>query len=171
MGVWTISLSFADRRGKRRMSFQIGNALGADPETEFTNVLAAAEELETAFQAATNTSVGSAVTYWADPVDTVGMSEQVNRHSTMQYVTYLDNLGPTGDKKTWTFGVPAPIGNLFDPGDAKLANLSATELADIMTALQNAEIAGVFISDGETIDYSLGSNGIKSGRYISRKGA
>lgn len=168
MGVWKGSIYFADRRGRRTVQVSFPNAAGVFDGAEFLSVKAAVAGIASAMAAATETSVGHSLTFYEEPVNVAGLATTVDKFDTLQLVTYVDALDPSGNPKTWTFPLPAPVeATIINGGDA---DINDALLTAIMSAMQTADALGFRVSDGESIDFSLGNTGLKTGRWLSKAG-
>lgn len=168
MGVWQGTIYFADSRGTRVMRITFPNAAGVFDGAEFLSAKTAVGDLATALAAASDASVGHALTFYEAPVSPGSVDDAISVSNALSLTAYLNGTTPAGFQKTWNFRIPAPNGTTLLP-DNDTANVTAGTLVAVMGALQSAQTFGMRVSDNDTIDFSAGSNGLKGGSWYSVK--
>lgn len=166
MGVWQGVIYFQDRRKRRTLRFTFPNAAGVFDGAEFESAKAAVSGIATALANMTEARVGHSVIFYEEPVNVAGLASTVDVNDTLQMVAWLDAVDVSGNVKTWTFAIPAPLEAILI--DAETADVNDALFTALSSAMQTADTFGWRVSDGEQIDYALGADGFKDGRWLSR---
>ena len=160
---YNVTLHFVDIRGNKTT---VTHPIDTPTNVPFAALDVAAAELHTNELAEKYAAVTDAKIYkvvmgmtTVESDDLGAMGSDVSNEMQYQVYTNPDGTFP----KLATLRIPSPHIDIFQP-DLITLDLNNADF----NALVDEIDAGVFISDGEQINGNLGTNGVKSGQWVSK---